>query len=133
MQSNLKGGANLQIINRNPRGTFKTLWTSLMEKTFSLHLFPVSDRGSKYLRRREEEKKKGGGEEREREGKREGGGMKKEGRYHHISIVHLYVIKLNKANQCPKGHLDKSYDNEHNNNFHILTSDESSNDFLSEL
>lgn len=86
-QSNLKGEAEFCKLLIEILEDFLDIVNFLMEKTFSPHLFPVSDRGpvNMWERRERKEKKKGGGEE------REGGGneRKKEGRYHHISIVQL--------------------------------------------
>ena len=50
-------------------------------------------------------------------------------------VLYTYHYKIKQSQSVPpKGHLDKGYDKEHNNNnFHILTSDENSNDFLSKL
>lgn len=45
-------------------------------------------------------------------------------------VLYSYHYKIKQIQSVPpKGHQD----NEHKNNFHILTSDENSNDFLSEL
>ena len=49
-------------------------------------------------------------------------------------VLYSYHYKIKQIQSVPpRGHRDKGYDNEHKNNFHILTSDENGNDFLSEL